>query len=256
MNDNSSGIGFIIILLLLVALLYFFWKFLWWIIAGGAILIILFIVLLVLSSKKSKGSENEIETQVREALSKIRQQKFKAENKITRMLEWANSAIYTTYSDLFGAEYSKPQLLENYEEIKQKYGDQIPATQLEKTDNIVNAYKQHIEIEKVKIENLEKLQKEYEELKEQIKIAKAQEKTNKQLDSHIKRLKESEMDTSAEENIIKSRYTLEDLTREVQERQIYIEQLEELTDKYGDKITDYQIEEYKKEMDALNNNLD
>jgi len=252
MKNNSSGIGIILVIALVAILSYFFWKFFKYIIIGGLILLILFIIMLIVSSKKTKSGGASADEEVRQALSKVRQQKFKAENKINRLKEWGNSAIYTTYSSLFGDKFSKMELLDNYEKIKSEYGSQIPESQKTKTDQIVMGYKQHIGLEEIKIQNLNKLQDEYETLRSQIKEAQRNEKTNKKLDSHIKRIKDSETDTSAEETIIKSQFTLEDLSKKVEEKSLYIEQLEELSMKYGEEITTYQLEEYKKEIEKLN----
>lgn len=255
MKNSSSGLGIIIVLAVIAILLYFFWKFFKFILIGGLILIIFFIIMLIISSKKSKSGGESADEEVRQALSKVRQQKFKAENKINRLKEWGNSAIYTTYSSLFGDKFSKMELLDNYDTIKNEYGSQIPESQNTKTDQIVMGYKQHIGLEEIKIQNLNKLQDEYETLRSQIKEARRNENTNKKLDSHIKRIKDSEVDTTAEETIIKSQYTLDDLSKKVEEKSIYIEQLEELSMKYGEDITTYQLEEYKKEIEQLNQNI-
>lgn len=256
MKNNSSGLGIIILLAIIGVLLYFFWNYFIYIIIGGLLLVIFFIIMLIISSKKTKSSGDSLDEEVRQALSKIRQQKFKAENKINRLKEWANSAIYTTYSELFGEKYSKPDLINNYETIENEFGSKIPESQRLKTKEIVMGYKQHIELEKIKIDNLNKLQNEYETLRKQIKEAKKNESINKKLDTHINRIKESEMDTSAEETIIKSQYTFDDLSKSVEEKKLYIEQLEELTMKYGEDLTNYQLEEYKKEMEQLTQNID
>jgi Ca2+/Na+ antiporter len=248
--NNKSSFGFLAFIII-VAIIFVLIKFAWYILVGIAIVFVLLLILLINSSKKSKSSSTDLENQVREALSKIRQQKFKAENKINRLTEWTNDAISTTYGNLFGDKYFKTELIDKYDEIKNLYANEIPQAQVEKTDIIVNGYLNHIEAEKAKIETLDKLQKEHEDLKQKIKESKNIQKTGQKLDKHIDRLKETDKDLGAEETIIKSTYSLEDLKSEVELKQEYIKQLESLSLKYGDDISPMQIDEYRDQLNEL-----
>ncbi len=253
MKDKSS-IGIIGILILL-ALIYLVIKFAWYLLLIVAVLILFFIILLIRSSKKTQDESTDLDEQLRNALSKIRQQKFKAEAKINRLKEWTNDTIETTYGALFGDKFFRTELLEKYSEIKKTYAAQIPESQAEKTDMIVDAYVKHIETEKAKIEALEKLQKEHEELRKKLKNAKKIQKTGQQLDKHMNRLQETSADLSGEETIIKADYSLKDLKQEVELNTEYVKQLEELSLKYGDNLAAPQVDEYKNQLNELKSKL-
>jgi len=249
MKDKST-VGILGILLVLLAI-FLLIKYAWYVLIIGGILILVFIILLISSSKKTKGSTSSLEEQVRNALSKIRQQKFKAEAKINRLEQWANDAIATTYESLFGDKFFRNELVKNYAEIKQSFAAQIPEAQVEKTDLIVEGYIKHIETEKAKIEALDKLQQEHEELREKLKTASKIQKTGKQLDKHVNRLQNTSDDLSGEETIIKADYTLDDLKTEVELNTEYVKQLEELTLKYGDNIGAPEVNDYKNQLNEL-----
>ncbi len=252
--EDKASFG-IIGLLIIAVVIFLLIKFAWYILVGLGVLLLLFIVLLIISSKKTKSGSNALEDQVREALSNIRRQKFKAEAKINRLTEWTNDAIETTYGSLFGNKYYKSELFEKYDEIKEKFAQELTEAQVEKTDMIVNGYKKHIQTEKMKIETLEKLQKEHEELKEKLRLAKTNQHKNKQLDKHVNRLQQTSDDLSAEETIIKTSYTFDDLKAEVELNQEYVKQLEELSVKYGDNIAAPEVDEYKNQLDALKSRI-
>lgn len=253
---NSSSFG-ILGVLLVVVVVFFVLKHIWWILLIGGILLLIFIILLVNSSKKSKGDggASDLEGQVRQALSSIRQQKFKAEAKINRLKEWANDAIETTYGSLFDDSILRTQLYEDYLEIKEKFSSKLEAAQIEKTDQIVNSCLNHILTEKSKMQTLDKLQTEHERLRDKLKNAKMQQRKNQRLDKHVDRLNATNDDLSGEETIAKADYTLDDLKQEVALKQEYVKQLADLSLKYGDDIQGAQVTDYQSQLDALKNKL-
>ncbi len=263
MNKKST---FGILGLLLVGVIVFLVvKFMWWLLIGGIILLLVFIVMLFLSSKKSTADEgdgmHDLEDQVRQALSKIRQQKFKSEAKINRLKEWANDAIETTYGDLFGDSVLKTELYKNYKDIKIEYADKLTAAQVEKTDQIVNNCLKNLSLEKSKIETLDKLQVEHETLKQKLKNVKLEERKNQRLDKHVKRISNVEDDLSGEATIAKADYTLDDLKSEVALKQEYVKQLEEVSLLYGDNLENIdsldnsKTSDYQNKLDELKNKL-
>lgn len=255
MNDSSSfGIIGIVLVALIVFLII---KFAWWILVIGGLLIVLFIFLLARSSKKTKGEggTSDLEGQVRSALSSIRQQKFKSDAKIKRLQEWANDAIDTTYGNLFGDKFFRTTLYEQYDEIKMQFSTKVPAAQVEKTDQIVASCINHMLTEKSKIETLDKLQKEHEALRQKLKESKMQQRQSKRLDKHVNRLNTSSDDLSGEETIAKADYTLDDLKQEVELKQEYVKQLEELSLKYGDNIEGAQVTDYQSQLNELKSKI-
>ena len=248
---NKSSFGFLGVLLVAI-IIFIVIKHFWWILIIAAILVVVFIIMLINSSKNSKGDGgSDLETQVREALSSIRKQKFKAEAKINRIKEWANDAIDTTYNEFIGDKFFRTELYEKYSDIKNKFSNKLTPAQVEKTDKIVNSCLNHMLTEKSKIETLDKLQKEHEVLKDKLNNAKLQQRKNKRLDKHVNRLNADRDDLSGEETIAKADYTLEDLQSEVALKQEYVKQLEDLSLKYGDDIQGVQVTDYQSQLDDL-----
>ena len=219
------------------------------------VLLVIFISLkLIKSSKESTSGGQELGSKIRNSLSKARQQKFKAESKINRLNEWAINAITTTYSDLFPngtLPYEKAELLKNYPELQGKYAEKITFEQADKCDNIVNGYIRQIEAEKSKIVAFDKIQKHYEELKEKVKLTKHKQKKQKKLDKHTSRLEKAQDDISGTAKIFEHEYNLEDLKKEVELKDEYINQLEQLNYKYGDDIEPGKTVDYKNEVDNI-----
>ncbi len=233
------------------------------IIGIAVVAIVLVIVLAVVISKKligaSKNATQEddgarsLESKIRNSLSKARQQKFKADSNVKRLTGWANDAIQTTYSDLFpeGMPYGKDELVVNYNELKTKHGEKISYEQMDKCDQIVVGYQNQIEAEESKIKTFNKIQKEYEELKDKVLETKAKERKQGKLDKHAKRLQSADDDISADAAAIEEGYKLEDLTKEVELKEEYINQLEKLSYEYGDDIPAGKSLEYKKSVDDI-----
>ncbi len=234
------------------------------VIAVSLVVFVVAIALTVFVAKKligasKKETQNEeggtlaLESQIRNSLSKARQQRFKADSKLRRLSEWANDAIVTTYSDLFpeGIPYSKTELLINYDELKSKHGERLSYEQMDKCDNIVIGYQNQIEAEKAKIVTFDKIQKEYEDLKEKVRISRNKERKQNKLDKHSHRLKNAQDDITADTEAFEQTYKLEDLTKEVALKEEYINQLEQLTHEYGDDISTSKSLEYKNSVDNI-----
>ncbi len=211
--------------------------------------------MLIRSSKKAKTEGDDLEDKVREALSSIRRQKYKAEAKINRLKQWTNDAISTTYGSLFGDKYFRTELYENYTEIKEKFADKLEPTQVEKADQVVKGYLKHMLTEKSKIETLETLQKEHEQLKDKLKAAKTHQRNTEKLDKHVSRINQNRDDLSAEKTIAKADYTYDDLKKEVDLKQEYVRQLEDLGLKYGENIEGPQVIDYEKQLKELKSKM-
>jgi len=222
-----------------------------------AVLAVVIFKKLISASKNATEQEDDgvrsLESKIRNSLSKARQEKFKADSKVKRLTGWANDAIQTTYSDLFpeGMPYAKEELVVNYNELKTKYGEKMSYEQMDKCDQIVVGYKNQIDAEESKIKTFDKIQKEYEELKNKVLETKAKERKQAKLDKHAKRLQSTEDDISADTAAIEQGYKLEDLTKEVELKEEYINQLERLSYEYGDDIPASKSLDYKNSVDNI-----
>ena len=225
------------------------------IIIAIVILVVIFIAIkLIKASKSATSGEQEVAGRVRNALSKVRQQKFKAENKINRLKQWSDDIINTTYKDLFpegNLPYAMEELTTNYVELKKTYSEKLPYEQAEKCDSLVTGYTNQIEAEEAKIKAFAKLQTEYEVLKDKILKVKQRQRKQGQMDKHTKRLKTAQDDITGEAKAIEHEYTLEDLTNEVAQKEEYVNQLEQLSYQYGDEIDTGKSLSYKKDVDNI-----
>lgn len=207
------------------------------------------------ATNEEDGGTLSLESQIRGALSKARQQKFKADTQVRRLEAWANDAITTTYSDLFpnGMPYPKNELLANYQTLKAENSDKLSYEQAQKCDQIVTGYANQIEAEKAKIQTFDKIQTEYEALREKVRLARQKERKQEKLDKHIDRIKSAQDDISADATAIEQEYRLDDLAKEVAMKEEYINQLEKLSFEYGEEIPAGKSLDYK---NSVNNILD
>lgn len=175
-----------------------------------------------------------VEMKINQAISAARQNKFKSESEIRRLTAWSNDAIFTTYHaeyEKVNVNYQKDSLLDNYMEIREKYGTNLSFETMEKCDGIVKDYQQKIEGYKQRISVFDKQEEEYKVLKDKIKAVKQHEKLMKKLDSHDAKI-ESATDKEAQ-SMVAGDYDLSQLTmgsiaKEVAEKEEYFKQLDQI----------------------------
>jgi len=248
------------VLIGLGVLLLIFGRLLFAILFGGAGALVLISSALVGASKaETESQEFEIESQLRKSISKARQDKFKSESNINKLTQWAQDTIMNTFTaDLFsgGMPFSRGEVLSKWGEIKEKHADKVSYEVLDKCDNVVKGYMNQIDLEKSKIKVFEKLQTEYEGLKEKIRITKQNSKKSQRIDKQGAKLQSIQDDTSSMASAIKLEYTMEDLTKEVELKQEYFKQLEQLQYQYGDDVNSTEAVDFKLKLDEMLNGLD
>ncbi|MCQ2253679.1 MAG: hypothetical protein MJZ61_09530 [Bacteroidales bacterium] len=183
--------------------------------------------------------DQSLEMRVNQAISSSRQNKFKAESEIRRLNAWCNDAIFNTYHaeyEKVGSSYNKESLLENFNEIKDKFSGAVSFETADKCERIVNDYKLKIDGYKERIKVFEEKEQEYTELKAKLKAIKQQEKINQKLSGHQKKLESASMTEAismveAEDNSVQQ-LSIGDVAREVAEKEEYFRQLEQLEFKY------------------------
>jgi hypothetical protein len=248
-------VGALIFLLGIIFRIFFNFGFLF-ILLGLVFVLAIFVGDKLINASKSEtdGTEFELESQIRKAISKARQDKFKSEANINKLTMWAQETIVTAYDDLFPngtMPFSKEKAFENYEKIKEEYGNKLTFEVLDKCDNVVKGYINQIELEKSKIKVFDKMQTEYEAMKEKIKIAKQQMKKSERVGKYENKLKTMQDDTSGLASAINNEYTLDNLTKEVELKQEYFKQLEQLHYEYGDDVDPNKAIEYKTKVDEI-----
>lgn len=212
-------------------------------ICAGAVLMLLTFIIGKMMDKNvqdgfDKGIDMSIEMKVNHAISNARQNSFKAQSEIRRLSAWCNNAIFDTFHAEYekaGQYYEKDKLMESYGDIKEKYSGKVSFETIDKCDNIVNDYKLKIDGYKERLQTFEKQEKEYIELKAKLKEAKQNEKRLARLEQHNEKLDtaaitEGHSIVAAEDNL--ETMTMSDIAREVEEKEIYYKQLEELNFKY------------------------
>lgn len=211
---------------------------------GLALMLITFIVGKIMDKNVQEnfdqGSDNNLslEMKVNHAISSARQNNFKAQSEIRRLTAWCNDAIFSTFHQEYekeGVFYEKDKLMDKFGEIKEKYSNKMSFETIDKCEHIVKDYQLKIDGYKERLEAFEKQEKEYTELKGKLQAAKQREKKLAKLDSHSKKL-ESASEKEGE-NIIAStgemqQLSMGDIAREVEEKELYYKQLEELNFKY------------------------
>ena len=148
--------------------------------------------------------------------------------------DYKNDAIFTTYQPEFekvSANYNKEELLDNYSEIREKFGVNLSFETMEKCDGIVKDYSQKISGYKSRIGLFEKQEEEYIALKEKIKAVKQHEKMMNKLQAHDQKIenatdKESLSIVAGDDDI--NQLTLSSIEKEVAEKEEYFKQLDQI----------------------------
>ena len=180
-----------------------------------------------------------VEMKINQAISGARQNKFKAENESRRLTAWSNDAIFTAYHQEYekvGANYQKDALLDNYNEIREKYGTSLSFETMEKCDGIVKDYAQKIEGYKSRIDVFDKQELEYTELKNKIKAVKQHEKMMNKLQAHKSKIEAASEREAA--SIVAGDYdmahlTMDSIAKEVSEKEEYFRQLDKINYQLG-----------------------
>lgn len=252
MEDKSSiGIIGIIVLLVLAFLVYKFFKILIWVVPLAIVVIIVIAFFLVKSSKKTKGSSSDYENQIRENLSRIRKQIFKAESNIQRALSSLDLLIGNKYGKMLEQKYSANEFLLNYETVKNCLEQKLENQEFQKFEKVVLGYKSVVEIEQEKIGLLKKTQEEYSGLQKRLKELKSKENDMKRLDKNLQKIEQSQFETTAEQTLIYTNYTLDDLKNELELKNEYLKQLEDLKVNYTTDVDVNQLQQYKKTLNDM-----
>lgn len=258
---NKKNIVIISAILIAVGLILFFLisVILGLLVAGAGILVLISSALIGASKAETESQEFEIESQLRKSISKARQDKFKSESNINKLTQWAEDTIMNTFTaDLFqgGQPFTRSEVLKKWEEIKEKHADKVSYEVLEKCNDVVKGYLNQIDLEKSKIKVFEKLQTEYEGLKEKIRVTKQNSKKSQRIDKQGAKLSAIQDDTSGMASAIKLEYTMDDLSKEVELKQEYFKQLEQLQYQYGDEVNSSESVEFKQKLDEMLNGLE
>ncbi len=208
--------------------------------------------------KNSEQDENSLEKRIVMALKKARQDKRDAERDINKIKGWAAEAIIDVYADFFPnanltfyREKYKENALEQYGETKKKYASKLATGTVEKCDRIVQGYINQVELRISKMKLYEKLENEYLKTKQQLDNAMKQSARGDKLKSHSERLKELDNDTSSVSDSMTDSYKLEEITKDIEYKEEYLNQLDKLNEEFGDDSNFDNAVSYKSELDKM-----
>ncbi len=225
------------------------------VIAGiGFVLVVLFAWALIRASKKSAKSDVSLESRIKQAVSTARRIRFKAEADIKRLKMWANDAIRLTYGQLVD-NYPVDTLVENYEQIHEKYASRIDPQQAEQTRKIVEGYLGQIQIKQVELETAIKTEEKYRQLLEQLKSAKLKDKKYSALGKHARRLEQLEQNTDNTKQLIEQNLSFDMIKNDVEQQLAYLEALQQLQEKYDTHTFTQNARVYRQEMESIVKNI-
>ena len=213
--------------------------------------------------KASKSKEVSLEERINIALQKAKEDKRKAGKEIEDIKEWAAEAIIDVYSAFFPnghLSYYRKQYAETalakYDEIKQKYAEQIEPEMIEKCDNLVAGYLNQIQLRESKLKLFEKIEQEYIQTRQKLRMAEAQGKKTDRIQEHEERLEKLDEDTEGLANAMTQSYKLEDIKQEIELKEEYFNQLEKLNLQFANE-SDYKNSlSYKEEIDKMINKME
>jgi len=206
------------------------------------------------SKAATDGAEENFDVRLNSAITKVRQDKFKAEGDIRRMKSWACDAILSTYGEFYpdgSLAIKKDTLLDTFEDIKKEHELKLSFETSDKCNRVVGGYKNQIGLRESQMQLLDKLSAEYAETKKRYDIAKNKSKKLDKLDAHDKRLQEMDGNSNALADTMMHQYKLEDVKKEFALKEAYITQLEQLQYQYGDDSNFDNAVAYKKEVDKM-----
>ncbi len=224
--------------------------------------ILAIIALLIKGAKeitKQEEPPQDIDSQIRRAITKARQDKYKSETNIQKLTQWAQDTVMNTFTpDLFpnGVPFKNIEALEKWELIKGEYGNKLSYEVLDKCSDLMQGFIKQIELEKSKIKIFDKLQTEYEDLKSKMNKIKTDERKSKQIERQNDRLRTVQNDDSAVGNAIYLEYNMEDLNKEVALKEEYQKQLEQLQYQYGENVNTTDADALKQKIDEIFNKMD
>jgi hypothetical protein len=208
--------------------------------------------------KKSKDQEITLEERVNLALQKAKEDKNLASTEIRNINKWAAEAIIDVYSAFFPNsnltyyrnQYAQTALAE-YNNIKEKYANQLDAEVVSKCDHIVSGYLNQIQLRESKLKLFEKIEAEYAKTKEKLRMAEKQGQRTDKMQEHENRLKSLDNDSSTLSTAMTETYKLDDLKEEIATKEEYFNQLEKLHNQFSDDSDFNNSIAYKGEIDKM-----
>ncbi len=220
------------------------------------VLIVIFAIMLVRASKNSAPQQDDsIETKLKESISKARRIIFRAQNDIAKFQLLANQAISEALGDLVN-KYNTDELYKKFDKIKEDFKNELEEHQWEKLEEIIKGYLAQIELKKHEISAAENIKEKYESLLEQIKHAKKKEKKAQAIEKHSQRLEEISQNTETTKTLIEESLNFDSLKQEVEQKTLYLEELEKLQAQLEDKKIMVDAGTYGEELKKIINNLE
>lgn len=218
-----------------------------------------------LFNRKDKNEEQplSVEDEIDNSIQKCRNEIKKAQNEIDQLYKWAADAVHNTFSVPFDLWYYE---LGRYDEIKNhEINSDVKSLLVKKCDEIIEGYRNQIQMRESKIQLCETLLKEYTEVKQKyvdtkqrLMLDSEEEEKLAKLEKHSDRLAGMDDDTSDIAQSLESSERFKSIENEVHSieeefklREEYHRQLEQLHQEYGTSETHDNPIAYRNEIEKL-----
>ncbi len=218
-------------------------------------IVIIAIALIKASKKATQSHDNDVVEQLKQAITKARRIRLKAEADISRIRIMAGETITTALGGQIPANISADQLLDDFASVRDKVFVDISPEIQEKTEQLISGYKAQIELKKQEISMAQAVEKKYSQLLEQVKQAAQKQKINQRLDKQQAKLAQMQDSTDSQKQLIEQTYSYDMIAQDVSQKVEYLKALEELQQKYNspELITDTQ--QYQKDLQQITEQL-
>ncbi len=229
----------------------------------GTLLIVIIVLVLVFGfalikfSKKSTSNQNtQVEDQVRNALQTARRIRFKAQADINRIKQWIIDSINTAYGQYLSRSLDDSNLAEEYNKIKQQYGNKLDPELFERTDRIIQEYLSLIDMKNAEIQTAEKIEQKYQKLLDQLKNLHFRQNQSQRLSIHEQRIQQLKSQTQENtQKVLEQAYSFEDIKHDVNQKIANLQALEQLQLQFSDKPLS-NPQSYKQQMEQIISQLD
>ena len=206
--------------------------------------------------------DSDLEQKIHEGIRKCEADRQAAYSEIKNLYKYAEDAIMDTYADFFeNAKLSyyrdkhRVGLLERYPKIKAEHGSAIGTQMVDQCDKVVNGYLNQASMLESKAKLFDKMLEKYKETLEKLNVAKQKLARMNKLEQHTDRINTMGDGSSHIAASMIDEMDLEEITRDVEMRDEYYNQLDMLNQQYGDDKYFENALNHKSQVDNMLNKI-
>ncbi len=220
---------------------------------------------------KNKNKKNEEENRFKkvanklnDALTTVQTKKRETAKKIEELKTWSSQVIIETYpaefpngNMTFYQEQYKQKALNEYQDIKKKYENEVDKSTAERCEKILTGYNNHIKLRSSELELYEKLEKKYTTALSETKSMKIGEQGQTILGKHEERLRNMNDGSNSYVKAVSEQEKYKNLNDALEYELTYVQQLEKISSQMeeadGGDIDNTQA--FKDELEKITNEL-